>query len=124
MMTYDPFQTHSALGAYPGVLGAYPGTTTPFQSSYPFQSPYAPVNPAAGFNPLAAAHPPVAGINPQQLQLAQILAARTAIPHLLAASPWTAGLNNPWLAQALLQNPLIAAILENPLSRMAAISGF
>jgi len=107
-MTYDPFQTHSALGAFPG-------TTTPFQSPYSFQSPYTPLNPATAFNPLAAAYPPIAGISPQQLQLAQILAARAAVPQLLAASSWTTGLNNPWLASAVLQNPLIAAALENPL---------
>lgn len=96
-MTYDPFQNHSAFGAYPG-------PTTPFQS------PYMQFNPVAAFNPLTAAYPPMAGISPQHLQLAQILAARAAVPQLLAASPWTTGLNNP-----LLQNPLLAATLENSL---------
>jgi hypothetical protein len=96
-MTYDPFQIHSALGAYPGL-------TTPFQS------PYMQLNPVAAFNPLTAAYPPIAGISPHHLQLSQILAARAGVPQLLAASPWTTGLNNP-----LLQNPLIAASLENPL---------
>jgi hypothetical protein len=96
-MTYDPFQIHSALGAYPGL-------------STPFQSPYMQLNPVAAFNPQTAGYPPMAGISPHHLQLAQILAARAAVPQLLAASPWTTGLNNP-----LLQNPLIAATLENPL---------
>jgi len=91
-MTYDPYQTHSALGGYPGL-------TTPFQS--PYMSP----------NPQATAYPPI-GINPY---LAQILAARAAVPQLLAASPWASGLNNPLLASAMLQNPLLAATLENPL---------
>jgi hypothetical protein len=68
------------------------------------------LNPVAAFNPQTAGYPPVAGISPHHLQLAQILAARASVPQLLAASPWTSGLNNP-----LLQNPLIAATLENPL---------
>src|SRR3989442_12045985 len=104
MMTYDPYQIHSAMGAFPGV-------TTPFQS------PYTALNPLAVFNPLAP-YPPIAGggINPQQLQqqlqLAQILAARAGLPQWLAASPWTS-LVNPLLA-AMLQNPLAATGLENP----------
>jgi hypothetical protein len=72
-----------------------------------------PLNPVAAFNPLAAAYPPIAGILPQ-LHLAQILAARAAVPQL-TASPWTSGLNHPLLAAAVLQNPHIAATLENPL---------
>ena len=103
---YDPYQTHSALGAYAGLA-------TPFQS--PYQSPYLSLNPAAAFNPLAAGYSPIAGILPQ-LHLAQILGARTAVPQLLAASPWITGLNNPLLASAMLQNPLLAATLENPLA--------
>jgi hypothetical protein len=47
--------------------------------------------------------------------LAQILAARAAVPQLSAASPWATGLNNPLLAAAVLQNPFLAATLENPL---------
>ncbi len=97
-MTYDPYQTHSALGGYPGL-------TTPFQSPQ-FQSPHMPLNPQA------TAYPPIAGINPY---LAQMLAARAAFPQLLAASPWASGLNNPLFASAMLQNPLLAATLENPL---------
>jgi len=85
-------------------LGAYPGLSTPFQS------PYMQPNQVAAFNPQTAGYPPMAGISPHHLQLAQILAARAAVPQLLAASPWTTGLNNP-----LLQNPLIASTLENPL---------
>jgi hypothetical protein len=96
---HDPFQIHPALGAYSGLATS-------------FQSPYSSLNPVAAFNPLAAAYQPMAGIIPQ-LQLAQILATRAAIPQLSAASPWSNGLNNPLLA--LLQNPLIAASLENPL---------
>jgi hypothetical protein len=104
-MTYDPFQIQS-VGAYPGFAPS-------------FQSPYTQINPLATLNPLTAAYPPVAGISPQQLQqlqLAQILAARAAVPQqLLAVSPWTNGLNNPLQASPVLQNPLIAAILESPL---------
>jgi hypothetical protein len=96
---HDPFQIHPALGAYSGLATS-------------FQSPYSSLNPVAAFNPLAAAYQPMAGIIPQ-LQLAQILATRAAIPQLPAASPWSNGFNNPLLA--LLQNPLIAATLENPL---------
>jgi hypothetical protein len=99
-MTHDPFQTNPALGAYSGL-------------ATPFQSLYSSLNPVAAFNPLASAYPPIAGII-QQLQLAQMLAARAAVPQLPAASPWSGGLNNPLLA-SLLQNPLIAATLENPL---------
>ena len=100
-MTHDPFQIQSALGAYSGL-------------ATPFQSLYSSLNPVAAFNPLAAAYQPMAGIIPQ-LQLAQILAARAAVPQLLATSPWSAGLHNPLLASAVLQNPLIASALENPL---------
>jgi hypothetical protein len=99
-MTHDPFQIHPALGAYSGL-------------ATPFQSLYSSLNPVAAFNPLAGAYQPMAGIIPQ-LQLAQILAARAAVPQLLAASPWSNGLQNPLLA-SVLQNPMIAATLENPL---------
>src|SRR3989442_10718286 len=105
MMTYDPYQIHSAMGAFPGVTN-------------PFQSPYTALNPLAVFNPLAP-YLSIAGggINPQQLQqqlqLAQILAARAGLPQLLAASPWTSFVN-PLLAAAVLQNPLAATGLENP----------
>jgi len=100
-MTYDPYQIHSALGAYPG-----PAT--------PLSSPYLSLNPVTAFNPLATASPLMGGIIPP-LHLAQILAARAAVPQLLATSPWTNGLTNPLLAAAVLQNPLLAATLENPL---------
>jgi hypothetical protein len=65
-------------------------------------------------NPLAAAYLPAASIVPHPL-LAQILAARAAVPQLSAALPWTTGLNNPLVASAMLQNPVLAASLENPL---------
>ena len=100
-MTYDPYQIHSALGAYSGL-------------ATPLSSPYLPLNPVTAFNPLATAYPLMGGIIPQ-LHLAQILAARAAVPQLLATSPWTNGLTNPLLAAAVLQNPLLAATLENPL---------
>jgi len=101
-MTYDPYQTHSALGAYAGL-------------ATPFQSPYLSPNPAAAFNPLGAGYSSIAGIHPH-LQLAQILASRTALPQSFGAPPWTTGLNNPLLTAALLQNPLLAsAVLQNPL---------
>ena|SRR5437870_6807908 len=100
-MTYDPYQIHSALGAYPGL-------------ATPLSSPYLPLNPVTAFNPLATAYPLMGGIIPQ-LHLAQILAARAAVPQLLATSPWTNGLTNPLLAAAVLQNPLLAASLEDPL---------
>ena len=100
-MTYDPYLIHSALGAYPGL-------------ATPLSSPYLPLNPVTAFNPLATAYPLMGGIIPQ-LHLAQILAARAAVPQLLATSPWTNGLTNPLLAAAVLQNPLLAATLENPL---------
>src|SRR5438552_3624502 len=99
-MTYDPYQIHSALGAYPGL-------------ATPLSSPYLSLNPVTAFNPLATAYPLMGSIIPQ-LHLAQILAARAAVPQLLATSPWTTGLTNPLLAAAVLQNPLLAATLENP----------
>jgi len=107
-MTYDPFQTSSVMGAYPG-------------ASNPFQVPYATglgMNPAATMNPtmnpLALAFQGAGGfgVNPQQLQLAQILAARTAAAQLLGPSPWA---HNPYATAALLQHPLLGAGLENPL---------
>jgi hypothetical protein len=104
-MMHDPFQTLSALGAYPG--------------QNPFQSPYAQHNPVA-FNPYAAAYPPSVGGIPPQL-LAQILAARAAVPQFQPQSPWSSGLNNPLLAAAVLQNPLIAGGLENQLQLMNPI---
>lgn len=121
---YDPFQTHSVLGAYPGLIS-------------PFQSPYTSLNPMAAFNPLAAAYPPTLGIIPQQLQqllqlqqlqqqqqLAQILAARAAVPQLLSGAPWTTGLNQPLFAGSLLQNQLIGAGLENQLNPIFASTPF
>ena len=101
-MTYDPYQIHSALGAYPGL-------------ATPLSSPYLSLNPVTAFNPLATASPLMGGGIIPQLHLAQILAARAAVPQLLATSPWTNGLTNPLLAAAVLQNPLLAATLENPL---------
>lgn len=90
---YDPYQTHSALGVNGGL-------------GFPlFQSPYSQINPLLSLNPLALANPSIAGMIPQ-LHLAQILA-RTAVPQWLGA--------NPLLASAVLQNPLIAATLENAL---------
>jgi len=99
-MTYDPYQSYSTLGAYPGL-------------ATPFLSPYVSLNPLAP-NPLASAYLPTAGIIPHP-QLAQILAARATLPQFSAASPWITGLSNPLLASAVLQNPLLAASLENPL---------
>jgi len=93
-MTYDPFQAHSLMGAYPGLTN-------------PLQSAYASLNPLASFNPLAAIG---AGV-PQQLQLAQILAARAALSPFAGASPWSGGLNNPLLAAAGIENPLLNPML-------------
>ena len=101
-MTYDPYQIHPALGAYPGL-------------ATPLSSPYLSLNPVTAFNPLATASPLMGGGIIPQLHLAQILAARAVVPQLLATSPWTNGLTNPLLAAAVLQNPLLAATLENPL---------
>jgi hypothetical protein len=108
-MTYDPFQTYSAIGA---------GVTNPLQSPYMAASQ---INPIALQQLAATAGIGGAGIVPQhlqhqlhqqqlqqlqQLQLAQILAARAGIPQLMAGSPWTnplaAGFENP------LMNPLVA----------------
>ena len=108
-MTYDPFQTYSAIGA---------GVTNPLQSPYMAASQ---INPIALQQLAATAGIGGAGIVPQhlqhqlhqqqlqqlqQLQLAQILAARAGIPQLMAGSPWTnplaAGFENP------LMNPLLA----------------
>ncbi|HWF48608.1 MAG TPA: hypothetical protein VG168_16480 [Bryobacteraceae bacterium] len=105
MMTYDPYQTYSALAPYYGlnspigspyaaVTGGIPQVTG--QTSYP------------GFNAPG-------GINPQQLQLASLLASQAAIPQLLGISPWATGLANPLVVAALHNNnPLLAAVLQNP----------
>ncbi|HEX4227073.1 MAG TPA: hypothetical protein VHZ07_00270 [Bryobacteraceae bacterium] len=129
MMTYDPYQTYPALGQYYGI-------TAPIGSPYAGLQTSA-LNPAALINPLAAAlgvtsnpltggnqqvgqssYPGFSaqgGINPQQLQLASLLASQTAIPQLLGMSPWATGLTNPMLAATLHNNiPLLAAILQNP----------
>lgn len=114
---YDPFfQTHSILGAYPGLTS-------------PFQTPYTSLNPLTALSPLTAAYSPTVIPPPlqqlqqlqqlqlqqqQQQQLAQILAARATIPQLLAASPWIAGVSQPLIASSVLQNPLIGAGLESP----------
>jgi hypothetical protein len=123
MMTYDPYQTYPAVGQYYG--SPYTGLQT------------AALNPALLINPLAAAlgvtsnpvtggipqagqssypgYPTQGGINPQQLQLASLLASQAAIPQLLGISPWATGLANPLLAAALHNNnPLLTAILQNP----------
>jgi hypothetical protein len=62
----------------------------------------------ATMNPMAAWNP-IAGIHPQQLQLAQILAARAAAQQFQGASPFNTGFNTG------LQNPLGITGLENPL---------
>jgi hypothetical protein len=75
------------------------------------------MNPTAAINPLTAAYQGIAGmggVNPQQLQLAQILAARAAISQLFGVSPWASGLHNP-LTAGVLQNPLLQGGLENQL---------
>src|SRR5206468_1862421 len=51
-MTYDPYQIHSALGAYPGL-------------ATPLSSPYLSLNPVTAFNPLATANPFMGGSIPQ-----------------------------------------------------------
>jgi hypothetical protein len=95
-MTYYPFQTYSATGAYPGLI-------SPLASPYgAFQTPA--INPMAAWNPIS-------GIHPQQLQLAQILAARAVAQQLLGVSPFTAGLQNPQGVTGL-ENPFL-----NPLAQ-------
>jgi hypothetical protein len=129
MMTYDPYQT------YP-VLGQNYGMTTPIGSPYTGPQPWA-SNPAALINPLAAAlamtsnqgtgaipqtgqpsypgYSNQGGINPQQLQLASLLASQAVISQLLGISPWATGLANPLLATAVPNNnPLLPAALQNP----------
>jgi hypothetical protein len=114
---HDPFQTHPATGQYYGT----PGLTNPFYAQQ-----ITPLNPLALLNPLAATAgiSPIGGmgqamsqpynagtqggINPQQLQLASILAAQQ-----IAA------------LQGLQQNPLFAAGLFNsPWNPMLAAAGF
>ena len=92
-MTHDPFQNYATLGSYygmPAPLGLqYPSLQTPAinhaTAGIPQvgQSPY-------GMNP---GHPGLA--NPQQLQLASLLA------------------SNPVLAASLLSNPMVAASLHS-----------
>jgi hypothetical protein len=122
-MTYDPYQTYSPVGAYPGITGPI---------NFPYGTGQTGQNaPAATLSPLAAAalgltaniqnqnaglgqnNQPFfgaagnqqVGISPQQLQLAAaILASQGIIPQLQNQSPygngsiaqqWAAGLQNP-----------------------------
>src|SRR5713226_9853056 len=107
MMTHDPFQNYATLGSYYGM-------PTPIGLQYPSLQAAA-VNPATALNPLLGLSPMAQGngipqvgqspygvnpglqglLNPQQLQLASLLA------------------SNPVLAASLLSNPLIAASLHS-----------
>jgi hypothetical protein len=107
MMTHDPFQTYATLGSYYGM-------PTPIGLQYPQTSA---INPAATLNPLLGQSPFQGGvpqlaqtpyglnpvqqglINPQQLQLASLLASQLGISPVLVAS--------------VLSNPLIAASLHS-----------
>jgi hypothetical protein len=132
-MMHDPFQTYATLGSYYGM-------PTPIGLPYQAQQGSA-INPAA-LNPLTAIlgqipqvgqspfgqYPGQGLINPQQLQqqlqqqqlqqqlqqlqLAQALASQAAIPQLLGLSQFAGGFQNPLLA-ALVNNPLLAAGLQH-----------
>ncbi len=95
-MTHDPMQTLATLGAYQGVATPYGLPQTAFQTT--------------GINPLLQGYSqlgqqgygavPYGGINPQQQQ---------------QYNPWQ---QNPYLQHQLgigIQNPLVAAGLQNPL---------
>jgi len=126
---YDPFQTYATMGS------PYYGTLNPVGMPYNAQQTF--TNPLAAIHPLAAAtlglspgnptinpitgvpqagqqgyglHPAQNFINPQQLQLASALASQAVLPQLLGISP-LAGIQNPIVA-ALLTNPLIPAGLH------------
>jgi len=99
-MTYDPFQTYSALGSYPGV-------PSPFSSQFnPLQA--AAVNPMAAYAFQPTPYPFTGGIHPQ-LQLASILASRGVLPQPQASpfTPFGAGLENPLL------NPILAQLVSH-----------
>lgn len=109
-MTYDPFQTYSAFGPYAGINNPIGLQYAALQNSL--------MNPMAAVNPFATQ----SGINPQQLQLAAILASQGAIPQLLGLSPYAVGQQHNPLLSALhnpmagLQNPQLNPILASMLA--------
>lgn len=108
-MTYDPYQTYSALGAYPGAPNL-------FQTPYTAIQPSA-FNPAAAWNPLIANQGmspagPINGISQQGPQgyNPQSQFSPYMMSHLAGQNPLLqAGLQNP-----MLQNPLLQNAMSNP----------
>jgi len=121
-MFHDPFQTHSMLGAHPGIaaaLGFNPLAMNPLAVNPLAVNPFAvsqlAVNPlAGGISPygqpqLQAGIPGYGGLIGQQLQLASMLAQQ--VPQAFGLSPL---LHNP-LASIGLYNPVLSQSWVNPL---------
>src|SRR5437899_1249336 len=110
-MMHDPFQNYATLGSYHGIPAPLGLQYPSLQASI---NPAAAVNPLLGLSPMAQGGIPQVGqspyglnpgfpglaANPQQLQLASLLASQL-------------GFQNPVLAASLLSNPLIAASLHS-----------
>ena len=130
-MSHDPYQTQQTLGAFSGL-------TNPFGSPYGTMQ-ASMLNPGFGGNPFTS-NLGYTGISPQQLQIAAALASQAA--QMSGASQF----NNPWqqqqnpfgniyqnpiaqlqqiaqvqhqIAHAILQNPAVAAALQNQLATVA-----
>jgi hypothetical protein len=136
-MTYDPYQTHPAVGTLSGLMN-------PLASLYAVMQASA-INPAIAYSPLAATAglngglqgavgqqpglpgytgtqglqgiPTYGGISPQQSQLATALASQSS--QLLGQSPFANVWQSPFMSNpyqnplAAVQNPLVAAALQN-----------
>jgi hypothetical protein len=115
---HDPFQNYANMGS---PYGAAPYQGSPYAA--PYYNPLAASLGSSAINPATINGFPQAGqpghglnpvqgfLNPQQLQLAALLASQAGIPQF-GISPQAVALQNPIVA-ALLANPLIAAGLHS-----------
>jgi hypothetical protein len=144
ILMHNPFQTHANFGL--PYEGPYYGTPNPMASPYTAQQ-FSAINPlTAGVNPLAATlgqtpinpaagipqgqpgyglgygagygiHPLQSLIAQQQMQLAAALASQAAVPQLvnpqLGLAPQASGFH---------QNPILTALLTNPLAAAGLLS--
>lgn len=111
MFANDPFQSQMSLGGYSGAMNPF---TSPYAGPYsvPYTQGISPFGQQGyggfqGYSPIAQQQ------QLQQLQHLQQIQQLQALASILAAQQ-----SNPWQMQqqpGLLQNPLIAATLQNPL---------
>lgn len=124
-MMHNPFQSYQT----DPTLAAYAGITNPLatmQTINPITSVLGGSSPFGSLSQLGQTGFPGTsgqqGLNPQQLQLASLLASQASIPQMfgqshLGQNPYNLG-QNPWITGGLqnpLQNPLLTAGLQNPL---------